>query len=117
MFSLFKTAQGQPVSLSLKRRGRRRSGALTACFLTLVLGPAWMSLSAEAQALIPDTYSHIYLYTSDNSTVDVTASYSFHDNHLFDPDGLQVGTGDANGQIWDSSSHLIGYLTYNGPIL
>ncbi len=51
----------------------------------------------------------IYLYTS-SGTIDVTATYSCYDNHVYDPDGHLVGVVDAYNQIEDANNKAVGYV-------
>lgn len=92
----------------------RRFRLATACALAITLGLMGTGSMVRADDPPPSGSVHIYLYMSGGSATDVTATYSFHDNHLFDPDGIQVGTGGANGQILNASSTVIGYLTTVG---
>ncbi|MCW3098437.1 MAG: hypothetical protein JWL77_4055 [Chthonomonadaceae bacterium] len=94
---------------------RRCFRSLVACALAITFGLTLTSSLVRADPSALTCSMEIYLYNGSGPATDVTATYSFHDNHLYDPDGLLVGTGDANGQILDASSQAIGYVVSNDP--
>ena len=115
-------------TLSVCKRRRFRPQVVGA--LALVFGLTFLSSFGHAASVTDNTYRnqgtrstiaravgtlHIYLYNPSGPATDVTATYSFHDNHLFDPDGLMIGTGASNGQILDASLQAIGYVTMDDP--
>jgi hypothetical protein len=57
-----------------------------------------------------DSQVSIYLYGADNTILNVTNVYSFHDNHLFDPSGYSMGVGNNQSQIVNEYNVVIGYF-------
>jgi hypothetical protein len=99
--------QARPVAHCKRCRFR----PMAVCALVVMLGLAGTGSVVRADApFLVDSVS-IYLYNASGPPTDVTATYSYHDNHLFDPEGYMVGTGGSNGQILDASSQVIGYVT------
>lgn len=88
---------------------------VAACALAIMLALTIQGSIVRADGAVPPSSVHIYLYTTSGSTTDVTSTYSFHDNHLFDPDGFMIGTGSSNGQILNASATVIGYLATASP--
>jgi hypothetical protein len=97
---------------SSKRRCLR---SLVACVLAITFGLTLTSSLVRADPSALTCSVEIYLYNPSGPATDVTATYSFYNNHLYDPDGLLIGTGDASGQILDASSQAIGYVVSNDP--
>ncbi len=56
----------------------------------------------------------ICLYTQ-SGTIDVTATYSYYENHVFDPDGFLVGTVNTANQILDGNGQAVGYIGPGSP--
>lgn len=57
----------------------------------------------------PVLSTSIFLYT-ESGPLDVSATYSFYDYHVYDPDGHLVGTVNVYCQIVDAGSNVIGYV-------
>lgn len=87
---------------SIRRRLASAVGALALCAL-LLLGASLHSAASPALTYV------IILYTV-SGPVDVTATYSLYENHVYDPDGQLVGTVNSSSQIEDSNNQVIGSI-------
>ena len=74
---------------------------LTLLCFGIVLGSAGIDANAATT---------IYLYDANGSPIDVTASYTYQQNYVYDSLANVVGTVDSNGYIYDQSMQVIGYL-------
>ena len=106
-------AQDRPVPLFKRRRFR----LMAACGLIVMLSMAGAGSAVRADSPFLVASVSIYLYDASGAPTDVTATYTYHDNHLFDPDGYLVGSGSSNGQILDASLQVIGYIVTGDPLV
>jgi hypothetical protein len=76
---------------------------------TLALSVLLVTSGVSAGLASPALSTSIFLYT-EVGAVDVSATYSYYDYHVFDPDGHLVGTVNAYCQIVDGSSNVVGFV-------
>ncbi len=91
-----------------RRAFRANYGNLRAGLVLLCVGFVVGAAVGPANA---DTSTSIYLYNSGGTAVNVTSSYSYHDNHIYDASNSVIGTVVAGGNITGSSGQTIGYIT------
>jgi hypothetical protein len=99
---------------ALHRPSRLRRLAL--CMLTL---GAFLPLLAASPRVLADAASpttHIYLYDSSGTPVDVTPSYYYQEGHIYDLSGHLIGVvpNYQEGHIYNLYSTDIGYITIVG---
>jgi len=90
-------------SRTISGASNRKSGFrwLTLVCFGIVLGGVGIDANAATT---------IYLYDAYGNPTDVTVSYVYQQNYVYDSLQNVVGTVDSNGNIFNLSMQLIGYL-------
>ncbi len=94
---------------------RREDGAVIAKRTTpSKRRPAWLTtlcVGLMLSGVHAGAATTIYLYDAYGNPSDVTASYRYQQNYLYDSLNNVVGTVDSSGRVFDASLQQIGYVT------